>query len=171
MLTKEAGKMGISVDVVMFNAATSAFEAVSKWQMIFQLGREMVFRHLFLDSTTCNAAASACEKSGKWAQTLWLLHRSHLHGRPEPDIFTFASAVGACNPCCNWRRVLILIVDACQGRLQPNAILHEKILDILWERGKLLQMQGFISQMKTICSQVLLPASHSGACDLLAGVD
>ena len=160
MLTKEAGKMGISVDVVMFNTAISAFEAVSKWQMIFQLGREMVFRHLFLDSTTCNAAASACEKSGKWAQTLWLLHRSHLHGRPEPDIVTFASAVGACNPCCNWRRVLILIADACQGRLQPNAILHEKILDILWERGKLLQMQGFISQMKTICSQVLLPASH-----------
>ncbi|CAJ1330057.1 unnamed protein product, partial [Effrenium voratum] len=58
---------------------------------------------------TCSAAASACEKRGRWREALALLRQVQM--RRLGDVIIFNAAIAACEQAGRWRQALALLAE------------------------------------------------------------
>ena len=71
-----------------------------------------------VDTISCNAAISACEKGGRWELALELLNECKTWS--APDTISYSAAISACEKGNQWQHALDLLRNICSVRVVPN---------------------------------------------------
>ena len=68
-----------------------------------------------VDTISCNAAISACEKGKRWELALELLEECKTWA--TVDTITYSAAISACEKCAEWQHAIALLKTMWEERV------------------------------------------------------
>eukprot|EP00929_Paragymnodinium_shiwhaense_P091791 TRINITY_DN51697_c0_g1_i2.p1 TRINITY_DN51697_c0_g1~~TRINITY_DN51697_c0_g1_i2.p1 ORF type:complete len:406 (-),score=46.83 TRINITY_DN51697_c0_g1_i2:68-1285(-) len=121
LLRGTAVEAGLKLDVISFNAATSACAGVADWQRSLEAFGLCRGAGVFPDDFTINAAATACDKSLAWRFACWMLPEARSCGI-EPTQVTSHCVLAACERSLQWEAAAEELVGLATRSIAADAV-------------------------------------------------
>ncbi|CAL1172460.1 unnamed protein product [Cladocopium goreaui] len=136
-LLEDLARRKMRGNVMVYSAAIGACEEGRQWQQALDLLDDLSDS---ADLVACNACLSALARSGQWQKAGELLRSMKTR-----DVYSFNSAISACEDREEWRMALGLLQRMRREKIQGNIITYNTVISALEKGAEWQKALAFLS--------------------------